>query len=125
MMRRIGHLHRGGDGPARPERGGRAVCLCTLRTEVTQGNDVIAERLCTSDDQVVPQIPMSSAQIARDLTDRIRAGEYGEPGSQLPTYAALAGLYSVSESTIAKTILLLRERGVVVGVAGRGTYVAG
>jgi DNA-binding GntR family transcriptional regulator len=67
---------------------------------------------------------MSAEQIARDLTDRITAGEYGEPGSQLPTYAVLASLYSVSDSTIAKVIGLLRERGVVVGVPGRGTFVA-
>jgi len=72
----------------------------------------------------VPKIPMSAEQIARDLTDRIAAGEYGEPGSQLPTYANLTGLYSVSESTITKVIGLLRERGVVVGVPGRGTFVA-
>lgn len=67
---------------------------------------------------------MNAAQIARDLADRIARGEYGEPGTQLPTYAALAALYSVGESTIAKAILLLRERGVIVGVPGRGTFVA-
>jgi GntR family transcriptional regulator len=67
---------------------------------------------------------MNAEQIARDLTDRIRAGEYGEPGSQLPTYAALATLYSVSDSTITKVVGLLRERKVIVGVPGRGTFVA-
>lgn len=80
--------------------------------------------LANMHDQGVPKIPMSADQIARDLTDRIAAGDYGEPGSQLPTYAALAGLYSVGVSTIAKVIMLLRERGVVVGVPGRGTFVA-
>lgn len=75
-------------------------------------------------DRDVPKIPMNAEQIARDLTDRIAAGDYGEPGSQLPTYAALTGLYSVSESTITKVIGLLRERGVVVGVPGRGTFVS-
>lgn len=65
---------------------------------------------------------MSSDQIAADLTERIRRGEYA-PGSQLPTYAALAALYSVSESTISTVMRLLRERRVVVGVAGRGTFV--
>lgn len=67
---------------------------------------------------------MSAEQIARDLAERIAEGEYGDPGSQLPTYAALSTLYSVSESTITKVIGLLRERGVVVGVPGRGTFVA-
>jgi GntR family transcriptional regulator len=75
-------------------------------------------------DPMVPKVPMNADQIARDLTDRIAGGEYGAPGSQLPTYATLAGLYSVSESTITKVIGLLRERGVVVGVPGRGTFVA-
>jgi len=76
-------------------------------------------------DRDVPKIPMNAEQIARDLADRIRAGEYGEPGSQLPTYAALAALYSVSDSTITKVVGLLRERKVIVGVPGRGTFVSG
>lgn len=66
---------------------------------------------------------MNAEQVAADLSDRIQRGEYGEPGSQLPTYAALAALYSVSESTVTKVIGLLRERRVVVGVPGRGTFV--
>lgn len=65
---------------------------------------------------------MSSNQIAEDITERIKAGEY-QPGSQLPTYAALAALYSVSPGTIAIVVRILRERGVVVGVQGRGTFV--
>lgn len=65
---------------------------------------------------------MSSQDIAADLTERIRRGEY-PPGSQLPPYRVLAGLYGVGMTTIAKVMTLLRERGVVVGVPGRGTYV--
>lgn len=79
--------------------------------------------LCRQDDQDVPKIPMSSDQIVSDLAERIRLGEYA-PGTQLPTYASLAGLYDVSPATIAIVIRLLRERGLVVGVPGRGTYVA-
>lgn len=67
-------------------------------------------------------IPMSSAQIAEDLTDRIERGQY-KPGEQLPTYHTLSQLYGVSYATIARVVTLLRERGVVVGVPGRGTYV--
>lgn len=67
-------------------------------------------------------IPMSAGQIADDLTDRIRSGEY-PAGSQLPTYRELMRLYSVGYTTIATVIGLLRDRGVVVGVPGRGTYV--
>lgn len=65
---------------------------------------------------------MSSDAIARDLTERIERGEY-PPGTQLPTYAALAKLYNVAPATIALVIRILKERGVVVGVQGRGTFV--
>lgn len=79
--------------------------------------------LCRSEDSDVPKIPMSSDQIVADLAERIRLGEYA-PGTQLPTYDALATLYDVSPATIAIVIRLLRERGLVVGVRGRGTFVA-
>lgn len=71
----------------------------------------------------MPKIPMTSDQIVSDLAERIRLGEYA-PGTQLPTYAVLSGLYDVSPATIAIVIRILRERGLVVGVPGRGTYVA-
>jgi DNA-binding GntR family transcriptional regulator len=66
---------------------------------------------------------MSREAIAADLTERIKRGEY-QPGSQLPTYAVLADLYNVSPGTIAHVMTLLRERGIIVGVPGRGTFVA-
>jgi GntR family transcriptional regulator len=98
--------------------------LLELLKEVKEHNVPMALTLRDMHDQVVPKVPLNADQVARDLTDRIAAGEYGEPGSQLPTYAALAALYSVSESTVTKVIGLLRERGVVIGVPGRGTFVA-
>lgn len=67
-------------------------------------------------------LPLTSTQIAADLTERIKSGEYA-PGTQLPTYRALATLYSVSEETITNVMRLLRDRGVVVGIPGRGTFV--
>lgn len=72
---------------------------------------------------VMPAIPMSSAQIVEDITARIRAGEW-EPGDRLPSYNELAALYSVRFGTIARVILILKERGLVVGVPGKGTFVA-
>lgn len=66
---------------------------------------------------------MSSAQIVEDLAERIRLGEY-KPGQQLPTYDSLSKLYDVSPATIAIVVRILRERGLVVGVPGRGTFVA-
>lgn len=67
-------------------------------------------------------IPMTSDQIADDLKDRIRRGEYG-PGEQLPTYNALMKLYDVSYGTIARVILQLRLEGFVIGIPGRGVFV--
>lgn len=68
-------------------------------------------------------IPMSSRQIADDLTERIRAGEY-PPGSRLPTLRELAELYSVSVSSIQRAQELVKDRGLIVGSTGRGVYVA-
>ncbi len=67
-------------------------------------------------------IPMSSRQIADDLSDRIRAGEY-PPGSRLPSRRELAELYSVSVSSIQRAQELVKDRGLVVGSPGRGVYV--
>lgn len=68
-------------------------------------------------------IPMSSRQIADDLSDRIRRREY-RPGSRLPSLRELAELYSVSVSTIQRALELTRDRGLTVGRAGSGVYVA-
>lgn len=67
-------------------------------------------------------IPMSSRQIADDLTARIRSREY-RPGEKLPSLRELAELYSVSVSTIQRALELTRERGLTVGRAGVGVYV--
>jgi GntR family transcriptional regulator len=71
----------------------------------------------------VPKIPLSTSEIAADLTERIRKGEY-EPGSKLPSGPELAALYDVSLSGAARVYLILKERGVVVGRQGKGIYVA-
>jgi DNA-binding GntR family transcriptional regulator len=62
-------------------------------------------------------------QIVEDMADRIATGEY-QPGDQLPSYRELAVDYNVSHTTIATAIRILRWRGLVVGVPGRGTFVA-
>ncbi|MGC4877108.1 winged helix-turn-helix domain-containing protein [Micromonospora sp. DT43] len=70
----------------------------------------------------MPAIPLSYVDIAADIAARIKAGEY-EPGAKLPSYTQLGDLYSVSFSTAARAVALLRDRGVVVGAPGRGVYV--
>jgi DNA-binding GntR family transcriptional regulator len=63
-------------------------------------------------------------EIADDLHRRIRIGEY-PPGSALPQYQDLAGSYGVSVSTAQRAVMLLRDRGLVLGVPGRGVFVIG
>ena len=61
-------------------------------------------------------------EIAADLEDRIRVGDY-PVGARLPSYPELADLYSVSRGTIGVAVALLVDRGVVVGQSGVGVYV--
>ena len=68
-------------------------------------------------------IPMSSDQIFEDLADRIRMGEYA-PGEELPTYIELATLYGVGRTTISVVLKRLKDAGLVIGVRGRGVFVA-
>lgn len=68
-------------------------------------------------------VPMSNAQIADDLAERIARGEY-PAGSRLPRLAELADIYAVSVSTVQRATDRLKERGLIVGSQGRGMYVA-
>lgn len=70
----------------------------------------------------MPAIPMSSTEIAADITARIQAGEY-PAGERLPTIAALATLYSVHPATISRAMIVLRAQGTVIGSPGRGVFV--
>jgi DNA-binding GntR family transcriptional regulator len=68
-------------------------------------------------------VKMTYRQIANDLAQRIRNGEY-PPGYELPSYAQLAELYSVSTATASRAYGLLHDRGLIVGSPGRGVFVA-
>lgn len=70
---------------------------------------------------------MSSPQphwerVADDIANRVRKGEL-RPGDQLPSIGALADHYLVGRSTIKTALLTLRQRGVIRGEPGRGTYI--
>lgn len=68
---------------------------------------------------------MTYRQIADDLRSRIERGEEGHrPGDKLPTYRALAEMYSVSVATAERTYAVLSTLGLVYGESGRGVYVA-
>lgn len=66
---------------------------------------------------------MTYVQIAQDLADRIRSGEY-KPDHALPTYRELAVLYGVGMTTISMSIAILKSQGLVEGEQGRGVFVA-
>jgi len=59
-------------------------------------------------------------QVADDVERRIAAGEIQK---KLPAERALADEYGVSYVTVRSAMKLLRERGVIITVHGRGTFV--
>ena len=61
-------------------------------------------------------------QVADAVQARIEAGDL-LPDRPIPSENQLVQLYGVARGTARKSIQLLRERGLVVTVVGRGTYV--
>ncbi len=61
-------------------------------------------------------------QLAAILRARILAGRY-EPGHAVPSEKQLEQEFGIARGTTRKAIALLRDEGLVVTVAGRGTYV--
>jgi DNA-binding GntR family transcriptional regulator len=64
-----------------------------------------------------------TTQVATDIEADIDSGTIA-PDTRLPTELELAEQYGVSRVTVRRAIALLRERGKVVTVHGRGTYAA-
>lgn len=62
-------------------------------------------------------------QLAGILRARIRAGRYA-PGHAIASEKQLEQEFGISRNTTRKAIALLRDEGLVVTVAGRGSYVA-
>jgi DNA-binding GntR family transcriptional regulator len=63
-------------------------------------------------------------RVVNGITQLIKTGQL-KPGDKLPTYAQLAEQYGVGITTAQAAIRLLRDRGLVEGHQGKGTYVAG
>jgi GntR family transcriptional regulator len=63
-----------------------------------------------------------SVQVAADIEGDIDAGKLA-PDTRLPSEAELAEQYGVARVTVRSAIAQLRDRGKVVTVHGRGTYV--
>lgn len=71
-----------------------------------------------------PPAPYLYEQLADHVAARIAAGDLA-PGARLPAEPALAAEYGVAYHTARGAIRLLRERGLVVTMHGRGNFVAG
>ena len=61
-------------------------------------------------------------QVADHITARIEAGELA-PGARLPDERDLATENGVAYDTIRRATALLRDRGLIITIVGRGTYV--
>jgi DNA-binding GntR family transcriptional regulator len=61
-------------------------------------------------------------QVADHITARIEAGELA-PSARLPAERDLATEYGVAYDTIRRATALLRDRGLIITIVGRGTYV--
>jgi GntR family transcriptional regulator len=61
-------------------------------------------------------------QVADHIEARIQAGEL-VPGARLPAERDLATEYGVAYDTIRRATALLRERGLILTIIGRGTFV--
>ncbi len=61
-------------------------------------------------------------QVADHITARIEGGEL-VPGARLPAERDLAVEYGVSYDTIRRATAVLRERGLIITIVGRGTFV--
>lgn len=61
-------------------------------------------------------------QVAEHIEARIRAGEL-RPGRRLPPEREIATEYGVAYNTMRKSMEILRERGLIVTMHGRGTFI--
>lgn len=65
---------------------------------------------------------LAYVQVADDIDGRIRSGEL-KPGDRLLAERALAEYYGRSYATIRRAVELLRDRGLIRTVHGRGNVV--
>ena len=61
-------------------------------------------------------------QIVKYVTSHIEDGSW-QPGHRLPAERAMADDWGVAYLTIRRAMKELREKGLIVSVQGRGTYV--
>jgi DNA-binding GntR family transcriptional regulator len=61
-------------------------------------------------------------QVADHIAARIASGEL-TPGAKLPAERDMAVEYQVAYDTIRRATALLRQRGLIITIVGRGTFV--
>lgn len=62
-------------------------------------------------------------QLAAIIRGQVASGELA-PGTRLPSILAMAGQYDVSVPTVRKALAVLKDEGIVTGVAGYGTFIS-
>jgi DNA-binding GntR family transcriptional regulator len=62
-------------------------------------------------------------RVAEDIAARIASGELA-PGARLRAERELADYYEVAYGTIRRAMAVLRDRGLIETIHGRGTFVA-
>lgn len=67
---------------------------------------------------------LAYVRVADDIGARIASGELA-PGARLRSERELAGYYEVAYGTIRRAMAVLRERGLIETIHGRGTFVRG
>jgi GntR family transcriptional regulator len=73
--------------------------------------------------RVDPNAPkLVYVQVADHIAARINAGDLA-PGARLPAERDLAADYGVAYDTIRRATALLRDRGLILTIVGRGTFV--
>jgi GntR family transcriptional regulator len=70
-----------------------------------------------------PESGLAYLRVADDVAARIASGEL-RSGTRLRAERELAAYYEVSYGTIRHATKVLRERGLIVTIHGRGTFVA-
>jgi len=66
---------------------------------------------------------LAYVRVADDIAARIASGEL-KPGARLRSERDLAEYYGVAYGTVRHAMKVLRERGLIATVHGRGTFVA-
>lgn len=67
-------------------------------------------------------VPVAT-QVAQDIEKDIGTGRLA-PGIRLPNEVELAQQYGVARMTVRRAVAQLRDRGLVITVHGRGSFVA-